>query len=107
MNLPGNETPAHPTPHGARGRYLAVFAALAVFTALEVGVSRPELGMGKGPQALALVTLALAKVGLVACFFMHLRQEMRALRWMVLAPFCLPVLYALVLMAEAGWRLSR
>jgi len=109
MALPGNdpETPAHKTPHNARVMYLGVFAALAVFTALEVGVSRPQLGIGKAPMVAALVALALAKAGLVAFYFMHLRHEMRALRWTVLSPFVLPVLYTLALILEAGWRLAR
>lgn len=85
--------------------YLLIFAVLFVFTVLEVAVASPRLGVARVPMVLALVTLALTKAGLVAFFFMHLKQEMRALRWTVLLPFALPALYALALIAEAGWRL--
>src|SRR5690242_15349227 len=80
---------------------LGVFALLFLLTALEVGVSRPGLAIPRAPMVLCLVALALAKAGLVAFYFMHLKHEMRALRWMVLTPFALPVLYALLLISEA------
>ena len=76
-------------------------------TVLEVAVASPRLGISRTPMVLALVTLALTKAGLVAFFFMHLKQERKALRWTVLLPFALPALYAMVLVAEASWRFLR
>ncbi len=90
-----------------RGKYLAVFGLLFVLTVLEVAVASPKLGIPRVPLVGSLVGLAVAKAGLVALFFMHLKDERRALRWTVLLPCVFPVLYALVLIAEAGWRLVR
>jgi len=87
-----------------RTQYLAVFLLLAVLTALEVGVVYLP-GIAKSPMVLALVGLALAKASLVGLFFMHLRHETRALKLTVAVPLMTPGLYALVLVAEAGWRL--
>jgi len=90
--------------HASRAQYLAVFLLLAVLTAVEVGVVYLP-GIAKGPMVLALVGLALAKASLVGLFFMHLRHETRALKLTVAVPLMTPGLYALVLVAEAGWRL--
>jgi cytochrome c oxidase subunit 4 len=109
----GNEQPeavapaAEPAHGSGRRTYLAVFVLLFVFTVLEVAVASPSLGIGRRALVLALVGLALAKAALVAFFFMHLRHERRALRLTVLVPFVFPALYAVALVAEAGWRLVR
>jgi cytochrome c oxidase subunit 4 len=94
---------SHSPPGHDRRSYLAGFVALAVLTALEVGVVHlPDL---RRPAVIAgLVGLALAKAALIGFFFMHLRRESRVLRWTALAPFALPALYALVLLADAAWR---
>jgi cytochrome c oxidase subunit 4 len=104
-----HDTQANPEPAHASHRrtYLIIFGLLFLFTVVEVAVSRPALHVPKVPMVLALVALALTKAGLVAFFFMHLRHELRALRWTVLLPFSFPALYALVLIAEASWRLIR
>ncbi len=88
----------------SRTQYLTVFLLLAVLTAVEVGVVYLP-GIAKGPMVLALVGLAVAKASLVGLFFMHLRHETRALKLTVAVPLMTPGLYALVLVAEAGWRL--
>ena len=52
--------------------YVGVFAALAVLTAIEVGVSYlPE------QRILILIPLALIKAGLVVLYFMHLKFDQR------------------------------
>ncbi len=51
------------------------------------------------------MSMALVKAVLVALFYMHLNHETKIIRWSVLVPLCFPPLYAVVLIAEAGWRL--
>ena len=86
-----------------RKQYWVVFVVLFVLTALEVGVVYIP-GIARGLLVSALVLLALAKAAFVMLFFMHLKNEVRRLRWTVMAPFALPALYAVVLIFEASWR---
>jgi len=58
------------------------FVALAVITALEVGVTYLPL-----PRAPVLVPMALAKAALVALFYMHLKYD-RRIFGLVFAPAC-------------------
>jgi caa(3)-type oxidase subunit IV len=84
-------------------QYFTTFAALGVLTLAEIGVVYVP-GIARSMLILALVLLALAKAGLVLLVFMHLGRETRGLKWSVLAPFLLPAIYAVVLVAEAIWR---
>jgi caa(3)-type oxidase subunit IV len=97
---PGTETPAAAPSHAP---YFVTFAALAVLTVAEIGVVYVP-GIARALLIVALVLLALAKAGLVLLVFMHLGREERGLKLGVLAPFLLPALYAVVLIAEAMWR---
>ncbi len=57
--------------------YISVFAALMVLTIVTVAVSYLHLSMG---QAVALALfIAVIKGSLVACFFMHLISEKKAI----------------------------
>ncbi|HEY7725866.1 MAG TPA: cytochrome C oxidase subunit IV family protein [Anaeromyxobacteraceae bacterium] len=89
--------------HASRKQYLQVFLALALLTALEVGVVYLP-AIGKGPMVLALVGLAVTKAALVGLFFMHLRYETRIMRLTVAIPLATPAIYAVVLIAEATLR---
>ncbi len=89
--------------HPSTRQYLAVFAALAVLTAVEIGVVYLP-GVGRGALVGALVLLAVTKAGLVGLFFMHLRSETRLLKASVAVPMLLPAVFATVLVAEAVWR---
>jgi cytochrome c oxidase subunit IV len=93
--------------HASRKTYWMVFAALAVLTVLEIIVATPSVGVPKKPMVLALITMAVSKAALVGLFFMHLKSEQRALKLTVALPFFFPALYAVILIAEAGWRLIR
>ena len=93
--------------HTSRKPYWMVFAALAVLTILEIIVATPSVGIPKKPMVVALITMALSKAALVGLFFMHLKSERRALKLTVALPFFFPALYAVILIAEAGWRLIR
>jgi cytochrome c oxidase subunit IV len=55
-----------------RTNYVAVFIALAVLTAVEVGVTYLPI-----PRVPVLVPLALLKASLVALFYMHLKVDRR------------------------------
>lgn len=92
--------------HGShRKQYLMILVYLAVLTLLEVGIAAPEMGLNRGLVAIGLVGMALAKAALVLFYYMHLREENRVLRNVVLLPFFFPPFYALVLMAEGYARL--
>jgi len=97
--------PAEAARHGGR-EVVAVFAGLLVLTALELGVIRAP-GVARAAVVAALVGLAVAKASFIALFFMHLRYETRILRFTVFGPLAAPAVYALVLMADAAWRLLR
>ncbi|MCP4250080.1 MAG: hypothetical protein GY778_23810 [bacterium] len=74
--------------------YLLVFGALAVFTVVTVGVSYLDVSV---PMAVAIALLiASVKATLVACYFMHLLTERKALYSVLL--LCVFFFIALVLL---------
>jgi caa(3)-type oxidase subunit IV len=79
---------------------LWVFFALGVLTAIEIWVATALTG---GLKAWSLVTLASAKAGCVAIFFMHLKSERNWLRIIALFPAAAG-LYAIVLIKEVMFR---
>ena len=89
-----------------RKEYWIIFVALLVLTVLEVAVAQIP-GISKTLMRLSLVGMALAKAGLVALFYMHLKHETRVLRLTVAIPLATPALYAVILISEAAWRLIR
>lgn len=93
--------PAAPAP---RKRYFQVFGALCALTVAEIGVVYVP-GIAHGLLVSALILLAVAKAALVLVYYMHLGHETRGLKLTVILPFLLPAIYALVLIAEAAWRL--
>ena len=86
--------------------YLVIFAVLTALTILEVVLAQIP-GISKKLLALALVGLAVTKAGIVALYYMHLKSETRVLKLTVALPLAAPTIYALVLMTEAAWRLTR
>lgn len=100
---------AHAVAHGHapnRKEYMIIFVVLFVLTVLEVAVAQIP-GISKTLLGIALVSMALTKAACVAFFYMHLKHETKILRWSVVVPFSAPVIYALVLIAEGAWRLTR
>jgi caa(3)-type oxidase subunit IV len=79
-------------PH-KRPNYLLVFLALAVMTALEVGVTY----VAALPKAPILLTMSLIKAMLVILYFMHLRTDSRWFTVVFFLPFLLAVPLLLVL----------
>jgi len=94
-------------PHAVpvnRKQYWFIWLYLLVLTLAEVGVANVP-GLAKGLVVSALLLLAVVKAALVGLFYMHLVHETKVLKWSVVVPMVSPVLYAVVLIAEAGWRL--
>jgi len=90
--------------HVNRKQYWLIWLYLLVLTVAEVGVANVT-SLSKGLLVSALVLLALVKAALVGLFYMHLVHERNVLKWSVVVPMVSPVLYAVVLIAEASWRL--
>ncbi len=70
----------------AEPNYVAVFAALTLLTAIEVGVT--YIPLPRVLLILVLLALAAGKAALVALYFMHLKFDNRLLA----AVFVLPIL---------------
>lgn len=85
--------------------YLVIFVILAVLTLLEVVLA--QMGIAKHLLAVALVGLAVTKAAIVALYYMHLKSETKVLKLTVAIPLAAPTIYAIVLMTEAAWRLTR
>jgi caa(3)-type oxidase subunit IV len=104
--------PAHAEAHSNLGHapnikeYFVIFAILAFLTLVEVVVAKIP-GINHSLMALALVSLALTKAAIVGLYYMHLKHETRILKWTVAIPVAAPTLYAVVLISEAAWRLTR
>lgn len=91
--------------HVNRKQYWVIFVYLLVLTILEVGLVYIP-GIPKGMMVSALILLAITKAALVGLFYMHLKHETRVLKLTVAIPMASPALYAVVLIAEAAWRLA-
>jgi cytochrome c oxidase subunit 4 len=89
-------------PHIDRKQIWIIWVWLLVLTVLEVGIVYVD--MPKGLLISGLCAMAMAKAGIVALFYMHLKYETKMLQWTVAIPMALPAFYALVLIAEAMWR---
>ncbi len=81
------------TPHWV---YIAVFAALAVLTVLELSVNSAV--SGESLRVSALVSLMMAKALLVVLYYMHVRYESPVLRWAIFMPFFAAVFFTAVVM---------
>ena len=90
--------------HINRKEYMVIFGLLFVMTVLEVGVVFMP-GISKPLLISALTMMAIVKAGLVGWFFMHLGHETPQIRNGVAGAMLIPFFYALILIAEAAWRL--
>jgi len=91
-------------------RYLLVWGGLALLTAIEVGTAfmvRGALsgfGIAEGTITtliiLILIGLAIWKALLVALYFMHLKWETRALKWLAAAPLLPATIIVVVVLME-------
>lgn len=91
-------------------RYMLVWGGLALLTAIEVGTAfmvRSALsGFGMSEETITtliiviLIGLAIWKAMLVALYFMHLKWETRALKWLAAAPLPLAAIMVIVVLME-------
>lgn len=85
-------------PDGKKPPYMLVFGGLAVLTAIEVGIA--FLGFERHVTVAILIFLAVWKALLVAMYFMHMKWESNALRWLALAPFGPAAIMIVVVLME-------
>lgn len=97
-----------PTPAGAAAapghahpNYIGVFIALAVLTAIELGVA--FLPWSKRTIVILLIVLAVWKAVMVALYYMHLRFEPNRLRIMAIAPLPLAAIFVTAVITEYFW----
>jgi cytochrome c oxidase subunit IV len=94
-------------PHKVdRREYFIIFGVLALLTVIEVAVAKVP-GISRTLVGTALIALAVTKAAIVGLFYMHLKHETRILKLTVALPMAMPAVYALVLIADAAWRLTR
>jgi cytochrome c oxidase subunit 4 len=89
----GDATARHAHPN-----YIGIFVALAVLTAVELGVA--FLPFSKTVLILLLLGLAFWKALLVALYYMHLRFEPNRLRILAVAPLPLIVILVVAVIQE-------
>lgn len=95
----GAESGQEQEEHGGQEpRYMAVWAGLAVLTALEVWVA--GTGLARGLLVASLVGMAVWKAALVALYYMHLKFETSGVWILALAPLPLPFILVLAVMQE-------
>jgi cytochrome c oxidase subunit 4 len=82
---------AHITHEDHHVNYMAIYWWILILTILEVVASVPQAGPSypQLPKGFFLVIMALAKAGLVAAYFMHLRFENLTLAFIALVPLIL------------------
>ena len=81
--------------------YIIIFFALTALTVLELFV--PELDASKMIKGALLSALAVAKAGMVAWYFMHLKEERGWLKFIAVIPIS-AFLFAVVLLLEILYR---
>jgi len=92
-----------PTTTRSRSSFI-IFLALVVLTALELYTT--GLQIERALRITALSGLAITKGALVLLFFMHLRDEPRALKLTVLVPIVMSVALVVVLALDTVARLK-
>jgi len=81
--------------------YMAVFVALGVLTAVELGVA--FLPWSQMTRIIILIALAVWKAVLVGLYYMHLRYEPTRVRWLAVAPLPLAVILVFLVTREFRW----
>ena len=85
-------------PPERRATYLKVFGALAVITAIEVGVA--ALALDTTLRIIILMGMAATKVALVASYYMHLKYDQRILTIIGGFPILLVAIMLLFFLAD-------
>lgn len=86
--MAANPVPRHKTK---RSTYVLVFLLLAVVTAIEVGLS--TVGLAAQTSTALFLSLSLIKAALVAAFFMHLKDDARLFRYILILPTILLIIF--------------
>lgn len=95
---------------GKKPRYMLVWSGLALLTAIEVATAFVvrnalegfEIGHESVTMLIVLILLGLAvwKALLVALYFMHLKWETKALKWLAVAPLLPATILVVVVLME-------
>ncbi|HET6281553.1 MAG TPA: cytochrome C oxidase subunit IV family protein [Polyangia bacterium] len=97
-------TASAPATTGSRSWFI-IFLALVTLTALELYTTGVQAE--RALRITVLCGLAISKGALVLLFFMHLRDEPRALKWTALIPVVLSAAFVVVLALDTVSRLTR
>ena len=80
---------------------MAVWGVLIAFTIVTIVVSRMDLGIF---NIVAVLSIATAKAGLVALFFMDLRQESRLFRNLLVAAIAVLAIFLVLTFFDVAYR---
>lgn len=78
-----------------------VWAGLMALTAVTVGIAGVDLGF---PHVLAAMIVATAKAGLVVFWFMHIKYEGAAIRWMLFSAFLILAIFISFTFFDVAYR---
>ena len=85
---------------GVRKRLMNVFWLLLVVTLIEVVIGwfwehtiKPKTGLSQTWLIIGFIMFTLLKAGYIVMTFMHLGDENKWMRWMILAPYFLFIVY--------------
>jgi len=84
---------------GVRKNLMKVFWLLLVVTLIELAVGwkwndiRDSLNISKTYLIIFFIMFTLIKAGYIVMAFMHLGDENKWMRWMILGPYCLFIVY--------------
>jgi cytochrome c oxidase subunit 4 len=94
----------HDHAHGGVGKYLAVFAALCVLTAISFGVANSPLMESKFTGWAIMMAVSCAKAMLVIAFFMHLIWEANWKYVLTIPASIMSCFLVLMLVPDIGYR---
>ncbi|MDX1600581.1 MAG: cytochrome C oxidase subunit IV family protein [Anaerolineales bacterium] len=77
-----------------RKTYTQVFVALVILTAIEVGLA--FLGLPRGVVTTLFLLLSLGKAGLVAAYYMHLRDDSALYTWIFVLPVVMLIVFVIM-----------
>ena len=89
-----------PRADRATRRYVAVFAALAAMTLIEIAMTRASIAASLATGL--FLAFSLAKASLVVTFFMHLREDSRIYAAIFLLPLVLVLAFSTLMLISAG-----
>ena len=92
-----------------RKKLWGVFWIMLIITLVEliIGFKAAEWGMGKGLLKVIFITLTIVKAGYIVLSFMHLGDETKPLKFSVLVPFTVFILYLIFLLDLAEGTYSK